>query len=193
MAGRLLCDSYNWRDGVGPRSRRPRHTNFWANNEYLQKTPNGPQRYEPNQFGTNEFARFCKQAGAEPYLAGNVRSGTARDFYEWIEYCNSPRGTTSSADLRAQGGNPEPFNVRYWGVGNESWGCGGAFTGDEYPIEFRRYAEWVPQFPQPLSFIASGPNVADYSWTRSFMQKMTERGNRGLRKVFGIALHYYCK
>jgi alpha-N-arabinofuranosidase len=191
--GGCFADSYNWRDGVGPRERRPRHTNFWANNEYLQKVPSGPQKYDPNEFGTNEFARFCKLSGAEPYLAGNVRSLTAHDFYEWIEYCNSPQGTTSLADLRAQGGSPEPLNVKYWGVGNESWGCGGSFTGDEYAIEFRRWAEWVPEFGNHLSFIASGPNVADYAWTRSFFEKIAERGGpRALRRIFGTALHYYC-
>ena len=190
--GGCFADSYDWRDGVGPRNERPRRTNFWANTEYLQKAPNGPQRYESNQFGTSEFARLCRMAGAGSYLAGNVRSGTARDFYEWIEYCNSPRGTTSLAELRAESGDPEPFNVRYWGIGNESWGCGGAFTGDEYAVEFRRFAEWAPQFGHALSFIASGPNVADYNWTRTFFQKMVEHGGGPLKNVYGVALHYYC-
>ncbi len=146
----------------------------------------------PNEFGTNEFARFCRAAGAQPYFAGNVRALDAHDFYEWIEYCNSPKGSTSLADLRAQGGDPEPFNVQYWGVGNESWGCGGAFTGDEYAIEYRRWVQWVPFFPSRLSFIASGPNGADYAWTRSFFQKLTERGPGSLRGLLGTALHYYC-
>jgi alpha-N-arabinofuranosidase len=190
--GGCFADSYNWRDGVGPRDRRPRRTNFWANNEYLQKAPDGPQKYEPNEFGTNEFARFCRAAGAEPYFAGNVRSLDAHDFYEWIEYCNSPKGSTSLADLRAQGGDPEPFKVQYWGVGNESWGCGGGFTGDEYAIEYRRWVQWVPLYPNRLSFIASGPNGADYAWTRSFFQKLAEHGPGGTRGLFGTALHYYC-
>ncbi len=190
--GGCFADSYNWRDGVGPRAQRPRHTNFWENNEYLQKAPNGPQKFDTNQFGTNEFARFCKLAGAEPYFAGDVRSLTPRDFYEWIEYCNSPRSTTSPADLRAQGGDPEPFNVRYWGVGNESWGCGGNFTPEEYAIEFRRFVTWVPEFGTRLSFIASGPNGADYNWTRGFLQKVAEKGPRALSPVYGLAAHYYC-
>src|SRR4051794_556795 len=190
--GGCFADSYNWRDGVGPRDRRPRRTNFWANNEYMLKAPDGPQKYDPNEFGTNEFARFCRAAGAQAYFAANVRSLDAHDFYEWIEYCNSPKGSTSLADLRAQGGDPEPFNVQYWGVGNESWGCGGAFTGDEYAIEYRRWVQWVPLFPDRLSFIASGPHGADYDWTPSFFQKLTERGPAGLRNIFGTALHYYC-
>lgn len=189
--GGCFADSYNWRDGIGPRAQRPRRTNFWAANEYLAKGPEGPQKYDPNLFGTNEFVRFCRLAGAQPYLAANVRSAPARDFYEWIEYCNSPAGSTTLADQRAAGGDREPLNVRYWGVGNESWGCGGAFTGDEYAIEYRRFVEWVPRFAGPLHFIPSGPNGADHAWTRSFLTKLTEKGPRALRSIYGLALHYY--
>lgn len=190
--GGCFADSYNWRDGVGPRNERPKRTNFWAETDILKKSNGGPQKYEPNEFGTNEFARFCKLSGAEPYFAGNLRSLSAFDFYEWIDYCNSPQGETSLADLRARGGDSGPFNVRYWGVGNESWGCGGDFAGDEYAVEFRRYTTWVPTFGLDLKFIASGPNVADYGWTRSFFSKLTEHGRGALHNVFGTALHYYC-
>lgn len=190
--GGCFADSYNWRDGVGPRDKRPRRTNFWADTPYLSKAPNGPQKYDPHEFGTNDFARFCRLVGAQPYFAGNLRSLTPRDFDEWVEYCNSPAGTTTLADLRAQGGETNPLNVRYWGVGNESWGCGGSFTGDEYAVEFRRFIEWVPRFGLDLNFIASGPNVADYAWTRSFFAKLVEKGPGALKNVFGTALHYYC-
>ncbi len=101
--GGCFADSYNWRDGVGPRAQRPRRTNFWANTPFLEKAPNGPQKYDPNEFGTNEFARFAKLAGAEPYLASNLRSATARDFYDWIEYCNSPAHTTSLGGFARKG------------------------------------------------------------------------------------------
>jgi alpha-L-arabinofuranosidase len=190
--GGCFADSYNWRDGVGPREHRPKRTNFWADTPYLAKAPNGPQKFEPNEFGTNEFASFCKLVSAEPYFAANLRSLDAHDFYQWIEYCNSPAGTTTGADLRTQGGARDPFPVRYWGVGNESWGCGGAFTGDEYAIEFCRFVEWVPRFGVDLHFIASGPNVADYAWTRTFLTKLTEKGRGQLRNVYALALHYYC-
>ena len=122
----------------------------------------------------------------------SLRSLPAYDFYEWIEYCNSPAGTTTLADLRAAGGDRDPFRVRFWGVGNESWGCGGNFTGDEYAVEYRRFVEWVPRFDVRMAFIASGPNVADYAWTRSFFSKLIEKGPRALRNVYGTALHYYC-
>jgi alpha-L-arabinofuranosidase len=186
--GGCFADSYNWRDGVGPRAQRPKRTNFWANTSYLEKAPDGPQKYEPNAFGTNEFAHFCRLTGAEPYFAADLRSLRAFDFYEWIEYCNSPNGATTLAQSRGD----DPFNVRYWGVGNESWGCGGNFTGDEYAVEFRRYVEWIPRFGVELALIASGPNVADYAWTRSFLTKLTEKSKEPLRNVFGMALHYYC-
>ncbi len=189
--GGCFADSYNWRDGVGPRNQRPTRVNFWAETDLLKKSTGGPQKYEPNEFGTNEFARFCRLSGAEPYFAGNLRSLTAFDFYEWIDYCNAPAGVTSLSNLRAQDGNREPLNVKYWGVGNESWGCGGEFTGAEYAVEFRRFTTWVPSFGADLKFIASGPNAGDYAWTHSFFQKMAEDRST-LNRIFGTALHYYC-
>lgn len=188
--GGCFADSYNWRDGAGPRSRRPRGVNFWIND--LAQAPDGPQKYEPNQFGTNEFVRFARLAGAEPYLAANVRSLTPRDFDDWIEYCNAPAGKTTLADLRASGGDREPFGVRYWGVGNESWGCGGNMMPDEYAVEFRKFTAWTPSFGLPLRFIASGPNGDDLEWTRRFFPKLAEKGPQALSQVWGWALHYYC-
>lgn len=188
--GGCFADSYDWRDGIGPADKRPRRTNFWAEGE----AANAPasHRYDPNEFGTNEFAHFCKLIGSEPYLAGNVRSLTAQDFYRWVEYCNSPAGTTTLADMRGAAGYPDPFNVRYWGVGNESWGCGGNFTPEEYAVEFRRWTTWVPRYnKQELSFIASGPNVDDWNWTRGFLEEILKKGRFHLRSVWGMALHHY--
>src|SRR5512133_817294 len=88
--GGCFADSYNWRDGVGDRAQRPRRTNFWINDSFLKRAPDGPQKYDPNHFGTNEFARFCQLIGAQPYFAANLRSLTPKDFYEWVEYCNAP-------------------------------------------------------------------------------------------------------
>ncbi|MGA8274042.1 MAG: alpha-L-arabinofuranosidase C-terminal domain-containing protein [Candidatus Sulfotelmatobacter sp.] len=186
--GGCFADSYDWRDGIGPADKRPRRTNFWAAGE-SSAAPS--HRYDPNEFGTNEFAHFCKLIGAEPYLAANLRSLPAEEFYRWVEYCNSPRGSTTLADSRAAAGFKDPFNVRFWGVGNEAWGCGGNFTAQEYAEEFRRYATWVPRFGHELSFIGSGPNVDDWSWTRGFFEEIVRKGRFQLREVYGWALHHY--
>jgi alpha-L-arabinofuranosidase len=187
--GGCFADSYNWRDGIGPVDKRPRRTNFWANAE----PENAPasHRYDPNRVGTNEFAHFCKLIGAEPYLAANVRSLPAEAFYQWVEYCNSPAGSTTLADTRAAAGFAEPFRVKYWGVGNESWGCGGEFTPQEYAVEFRRYATWLPKYDDELKLIASGPNVDDWNWTREFLEEVLKKGRGELRHIYGMALHHY--
>lgn len=192
--GGCFADSYDWRDGVGPSNTRPRRTNFWSTNGRLLKVdPSHPARTDPNVFGTLEFARFCQLIQAEPYFAANLRGLTAQEFGEWIDYCNSPRGSTTWAQRRAAHGSPEPLNVRYWGVGNESWGCGGNFTPEEYSVEFRRFISWVPRYDNsPLRFIPAGPNSFDYGWTRRFFGRMVEKSPGLLNRMWGWALHYYC-
>ena len=187
--GGCFADSYDWRDGIGPADKRPRRTNFWNGGE-SREAPDS-HRYDPNLFGTNEFTHFCHLLGAQPYLAANVRSLPAEQFYRWVEYCNSPAGSTTLADERAAAGFKDPFNVKYWGVGNESWGCGGNFTPQEYATEFRRYTTWVPEYGEKLNFIASGPNVDDWSWTRGFLEEIVKKGKRELRGIYGLALHHY--
>jgi alpha-N-arabinofuranosidase len=187
--GGCFADSYDWRDGTGPRNRRPRRTNFWAGN--MRERPPSPSKFDTNHFGTVEFAQFCRLIGSEPYVAANLRSLPARDFYQWVEYANSPAGSTSLADLRAKDGSPDPLKVRFWGVGNESWGCGGDFTAEEYAVEFRRFTSWVPGFDTRLSYIASGPSSGELNWTRGFFSKLTEKGQGMLGRVFGFALHHY--
>ncbi len=188
--GGCFADSYDWRDGIGPRDRRPRRTNFWVND--MRNAPDGPQKYDSNQFGTNEFNHFCRLVGAQPYLAANVRSLTAKDFYQWVEYCNAPAGLTTLSDARAAAGSREPFNVRYWGIGNESWGCGGNFSPEDYAVEFRRWTAWAPGYGVKLAYIGSGPNGGDLKWTRGFFHKLTEQGKGALHDLYGWALHYYC-
>lgn len=189
--GGCFADSYDWKDGIGPRRQRPRRTNFWADEPLVKNAGNVPQRFDPNEFGTNEFVQFCKLAGSEPYLAANVRSLPALDFCRWVEYCNSPAGSTTLADQRAAGGSKEPFGVRYWGIGNESWGCGGNMTPGEYATEFRRYTAWIPRYGMNLALVASGPNDAEYNWTRGFLQGMLQKGPGALNAVGGLSLHYY--
>src|SRR5580704_14662768 len=187
--GGCFADTYDWRDGIGPAEKRPRRTNFWIEAEPSAEPSN--HRYESNRFGTDEFVRFCKLIGCQPYLAANVRSLPPEAFYRWVEYCNSPAGSTTLADERAAYGSAEPYNVRYWGVGNESWGCGGNFTAQEYAVEFRRYTSWLPQYGQPLSLIASGPNDDNRQWTRGFFEEIARKDKDLFGSIFGWALHYY--
>jgi alpha-L-arabinofuranosidase len=193
--GGCFADSYDWRDGTGPRERRPRRTNFWVDApEWPDGAPKeGPWRYDPNHFGINEFMRFCQLSGAEGYLAANLRGLGAQEFYEWVEYVNSPAGTTTGAEQRASGplGSRDPYGVRYWGVGNESWGCGGNFTPEEYAAEYRRFTAAVPRYGVDLKFIASGANVDDFNWTRGFFSKTAEKGAFLFGGIYGWGLHHY--
>jgi alpha-L-arabinofuranosidase len=195
--GGCFADMYNWRDGIGPRDERPRRTNFWRDDrgnrssEAYRQLESGPQKYEPNWFGTNEFMAFCRQIETRPYFAANVRSLPAQDFQEWVEYCNAPAGTTTLADQRAAGGDREPYRVEFWGVGNESWGCGGRLTPEEYSQEFRRFIAYVPRYGVELKFIAAGPNGGDIPWTRRFFTNMVEKGFNQLNSLWGWGLHYY--
>ncbi len=174
--GGCFADSYDWRDGIGPEAERKPRTNFWGG-------------IESNAFGTQEFMRFCDLTGAKPYLAANLRGLNAHDFNMWIEYCNSPAGSTEGARQRAAQGHPEPYDVRYWGVGNESWGCGGNFLPEEYASEFRRFTAWVPRYAKRLDLVASGPNGGDVDWTRRLLRAMAEKHE--VRSIGGLSMHYY--
>jgi len=192
--GGCFADSYDWHDGVGPRASRPRRANFWTDVGRLKSLPQStPSKNDPNEFGTNEFMQFCRLIGAEPYIAANLRALPAKDFYQWIEYCNSPADASTLGKLRASAGDIEPFRVRFWGVGNESWGCGGEMTAAEYSVEFRRFTAWVPNYPNtPLSFVASGPNAGDPRWTREFFSAIAAKNPDLFNRIWGWALHYYC-
>lgn len=191
--GGCFADSYDWRDGIGDRANRPRRTNFW-NGAASDKVPlDSTTRFEPNEFGTNEFMRFCQLVGGKAYLAANLRGLTAQNFYEWVEYCNSPAGSTTLADQRASGQmkSVEPFNVEFWGIGNESWGCGGNLTPEEYSQEFRRFTASVPGYKVPLKFIGSGASSDDLNWTQGFFAKMREKGEGIFSNLYGWGIHHY--
>jgi alpha-L-arabinofuranosidase len=193
--GGCFADSYDWRDGIGSPANRPRRTDFWVDTPSTRgaklELRTGPQDFDPNRFGLHEFMSLCRETGAAPYLAANLRSATAKDFYQWVEYCNAPAGLTTLSDQRAANGSREPFDVRYWGVGNESWGCGGNFTPEEYATEYRRFIAWVPRYGKQLSYIAAGPSSDDVAWTTKFFTKLTERDKGLLNRVYGWGLHHY--
>jgi len=191
--GGCFADSYDWRDGIGDREKRPRRTNFWQDINTKAVPANSTSRFEPNHFGTNEFMRFCQLTGAKPYMAANLRSLPPQVFNEWVEYCNSPTNSTTLAVQRANGamGSREPFNVEFWGIGNESWGCGGNFTPEEYAQEFRRFTAAVASYGVPLKFIGAGASSDDLNWTRGFFSKMREKGEGIFGKLHGWGLHHY--
>src|SRR5580698_579489 len=190
--GGCFADSYDWKDGIGPAAKRPRRTNFWeVDPDAARLHEKGAQVIESNHFGTNEFMRFCKLTGAEPYLAANLRSLPALDFDHWVEYCNAPAGSTTLAEMRGEAGFAEPFNVRYWGVGNESWGCGGNFTPEEYASEFRRYTSWIPRYGVELELIGSGPSDNDLDWTHRFFDELTTGHSYDNRSFKGWSVHHY--
>jgi alpha-L-arabinofuranosidase len=172
--GGCFADDYHWRDGIGAAEKRPKRVNLhWGN--YT----------EDNGFGTHEFVEFCKLIGSEPYFAANVGSGTPQEMRDWMEYCNYPKGSTLS-DERAANGSPEPFNIRYWGVGNELWGCGGNMQPDQAAREYRRFATYARAFGStPLYLVGCGPNGNDLRWTRSFMETL------GTMRMQGYSMHFY--
>jgi alpha-L-arabinofuranosidase len=190
--GGCFADSYDWKDGIGPAAERPTRTNFWeVTPDAARLHEKGPQIFESNQFGTNEFMRFCKLVAAEPYLAANLRSLPALDFDQWVEYCNSPAGSTTLARMRAAAGFPEPFDVKYWGIGNESWGCGGDFTPEAYASEFRRYTSWIPEYGVDLQLIGSGPNGNDIDWAHRFFEELNTGHLYRNRRFTGWSIHHY--
>ena len=186
--GGCFADGYHWRDGIGPERGRPRTYNYWE-----QRMPRGLHAVEGNEFGLHEFMRLCRLVGAEPYLAANVGSGVPREFHDWVSYANAPAGTLSLADERTANGDKDPFNVKYWGVGNESWGCGGNMSGAEYATEYRRYIAQVPVYVRPF-LVAVGPRGhsadGDVGWTEGFFSGLQNVRGLGVR-VDGFALHYY--
>ncbi len=170
--GGCFADAYDWRDGIGPRDQRPRRINVWWNKE------------EDNQFGTDEFARFCRMIGAEAYICGNVGSGNPRELMAWVEYCNYDGDTTLARERRANG-NPEPHKVKYWGIGNENWGCGGHYDADVYAREYRRFAGYVQLMDPTIELIACGFNP---DWNLDFLNTI-----KRIDLVNQFSLHHYYK
>src|SRR5512136_274458 len=104
--GGNFVSGYNWEDGIGPKEQRPAKLDLAWN------------RIENNQMGTDEYVKFCKLIGAENFICINAGTGTLDDARHWVEYCNYPKGTYYS-DLRRKYGNEEPYNIKYWALGNE--------------------------------------------------------------------------
>ncbi len=172
--GGCFADTYHWRDGVGPRELRKKIVNT-----------NWGGVTEDNSFGTHEFLELCRQLGCEPYLSGNVGSGTVQEFSDWVEYCNMG-GQSPMAEERRKNGRDAPWNVKYWGIGNEAWGCGGNMRPEFYADLCRQYAAYLRNYSRehPIYKIASGANVDDYQWTKAVMESASWC-------IDAVSLHYY--
>ncbi len=171
--GGCFADEYHWRDGIGPREARPRMINtHWGGVS------------ENNHFGTHEYFDLCSQLGCEPYICGNVGSGTVREMQEWVEYATSD-ADSPMANLRRANGREAPWKLPYFGVGNENWGCGGNMRPEFYADNYLRYNTYVRNLSgNTVRRIACGPRGEDYAWTEVLMQLAGPGMN-------GLALHYY--
>ena len=171
--GGCFADEYHWRDGIGPKDQRPKmQNNNWGGT------------IEDNSFGTHEFLNLCEMLGCEPYISGNVGSGTVEELAKWVEYMTSD-GDTPMAKLRRENGRDSAWHVKFLGVGNESWGCGGNMRPEYYADQYRRYQVYCRNYDGNVLYkIASGASDYDYNWTRVLME-------RAGRTMNGLSLHYY--
>lgn len=173
--GGCFADTYHWKDGIGPKEQRPTIVNQWWGGVT-----------EDNSFGTHDFLNMCELLGAEPYLSGNVGSGTVQELADWVQYTNFG-GKSPMSDLRRKNGRTEPWKVKYWGIGNEAWGCGGNMTADYYANEYRKFATFMSDWSNTggITRIASGSNSSDYNWTEVLMK------NIPLNMLGGLGVHHY--
>jgi alpha-N-arabinofuranosidase len=170
--GGCFADEYHWKDGIGPRDQRPRRPNAsWGG-------------VDTNAFGTHEFLELCELLGAEPYVNGNLGSGTPQEMMEWIEYMTSD-SDSMLARLRRQNGRDKPWKVPYFAVGNESWGCGGEMRPEYYADEYRRYATFIKDYSgNHIQKLAVGSHDDYYNWTEVLM-------SQAAKQMHGLSLHYY--
>jgi len=180
--GGCFADAYHWRDGVGPKQDRPVMVNsLWGDVE------------ENNHFGTHEFMALCELLGADPYVNGNVGSGTVQEMSEWVEYLTRD-GDSPMVRLRKANGRDAPWKVPFWGIGNEAWGCGGHMRPEAYADLASRYATFCRDHDgNQLYRIAAGASDDDLAWTEALMKAISCLGcTRRPRGTFqAISFHYY--
>ena len=171
--GGCFADEYHWKDGIGAKENRKKMINtHWGG------------VVEDNSFGTHEFMELCRQLECEPYINGNLGSGTVQEMSEWVEYLTFD-GVSPMADERKKNGHEEPWKVKFFGVGNENWGCGGNMTPEFYGNMYRRYQTYCRNYGDNKLFkIACGPNSDDYDWTEGVMKVAANF-------MDGLSLHYY--
>lgn len=173
--GGCFADTYHWKDGIGPKEKRPSIVNTWWGGVT-----------ENNSFGTHDFLNLCKVLGAEPYLSGNVGSGTVQELSDWVQYVNFS-GESPMSTLRIENGQEKPWGVKFWGISNEAWGCGGNMRAEYYADIYKKYATFMSDsdLEGGLYKIASGASDADYHWTEVLMRDIPHH------MLQGVALHHY--
>jgi alpha-N-arabinofuranosidase len=180
--GGCFADEYHWKDGIGPKQGRPSLVNsHWGDVE------------ENNHFGTHEFMHLCELLDAEPYIVGNLGSGSVEEMSQWVEYLTRPSGSPM-ARLRRDNGREEPWQVKFWGLGNENWSCGGNMRPEHYADLARQYGTYCRNHgDNELYRVACGPNVDDYAWTEALMKAVGDLGGRRLPQDYfqAISLHHY--
>ncbi len=171
--GGCFADEYHWQDGIGPRESRKRMVNtHWGG------------VIENNHFGTHEFLLLCELLGCEPYIAGNVGSGTVQEMQDWVDYMTFD-GESPMAELRRKNGRDKPWHLQYFGVGNENWGCGGNMRPEYYADVYRRFQTYVRNYGENKIYkIACGSHDGNLPWTEVLMREAT-------RYMHGLSLHYY--
>lgn len=172
--GGCFADTYHWKDGIGPQKDRPKMLNVhWG------------RVVEDNSFGTHEFMDLCELIGAEPYVSANVGSGTVQEMQEWVEYLTS-NDYVPMVQLRKKNGRDKPWKIKYWGIGNESWGCGGNMRPEYYADLYKQFNSFLFNYGKNILYrIASGSNVDDYNWTEVMMKNISPW------EMQGVSLHYY--
>ncbi|RRR98440.1 alpha-N-arabinofuranosidase [Glycomyces terrestris] len=180
--GGCFADEYHWRDGIGPKEDRPAMVNtHWGGVE------------ENNHFGTHEFMALCELLGTEPYISGNVGSGTVQEMSEWVEYLTRD-GDSPAVRERKANGREEPWKVKFWGLGNETWGCGGNMSAEQYALEARRYATYCRDYgDNKLYRIAAGASDFSYAWTETLMKQLSHLGCQRVERPLyqAVSVHYY--
>ncbi|AJP72508.1 alpha-N-arabinofuranosidase [Sphingomonas hengshuiensis] len=181
--GGCFADEYHWRHGIGPAEKRHNTINS-----------NWGDSVEPNSFGTDEFFDFVDQIGSEAYVSVNVGSGTVQEAADWMAYMTADPTTTAGKE-RAANGHPAPYKVKYLGIGNEAWGCGGSMTPDHYVDTMKPFARFTRNFnpaqtgAETMQRIAVGPDGEDTGYTEAVMKAY--KGHNWAWSIEGLSLHSY--
>src|SRR5258706_6836463 len=161
--GGCFADTYHWKDGIGPKDKRPTMINKWWGGVT-----------EDNSFGTHDFLNMCELLGAQPYISGNVGSGTVQELADWVQYVNF-NGTSPMSDLRKQNGREQPWKVKLWGIGNEAWGCGGNMKTENYADEYRKVTTFMSDWGKTGGVIAIASRASDahYNCAKALMKNIS--------------------